>query len=77
MRPERDGNNPKQVAFGLMTKGTNTLLATFELSLNGYLWEPAILLRTLLRDSRPLGTSLTMDRALFTLARSTALHRWS
>ena len=45
---QHDENNPKQVAFGLMTKGTNTLMAAFELSLSGYLWEPSILLRSAL-----------------------------
>lgn len=48
INPEHDGNKPKQVAFGLMTKGTNTLMAAFELSLSGYLWEPSILLRNAL-----------------------------
>jgi hypothetical protein len=43
-----DGTQPKLVAFGLLTKGTNTLMAAFELSLNGYLWEPSILLRSAL-----------------------------
>lgn len=51
MNPQHDGNNPKQVAFGLMTKGMNTLMAAFELSLNGYLWEPSILLRSALEGS--------------------------
>ncbi len=44
--PQQDPENPKQVAFGLMTKGTNTLMAAFQLSLSGYLWEPSILLRS-------------------------------
>ena len=46
--PQHDAENPKQVAFGLMTKGANTLMAAFELSLSGYLWEPSILLRSAL-----------------------------
>lgn len=46
--PEHDPENPKQVAFGLMTKGVNTLMAAFQLSLSGYLWEPSILLRSAL-----------------------------
>lgn len=46
--PQHDADNPKQVAFGLMTKGANTLMAAFELSLSGYLWEPSILLRSAL-----------------------------
>jgi hypothetical protein len=45
---ELDPEDPKQVAFGLMTKGTNTLMAAFQLSLSGYLWEPRILLRSAL-----------------------------
>src|SRR5450759_2332122 len=48
VNPQHDESNPKQVAFGLMTKGTNTLMAAFELSLCGYLWEPLILLRSAL-----------------------------
>ncbi len=43
LNPQHDAENPQQVAFGLMTKGTNTLMAAFELSLAGYLWEPSIL----------------------------------
>jgi hypothetical protein len=43
-----DPESPKQVAFGLMTKGANTLMAAFELSLSGYLWEPSILSRSAL-----------------------------
>jgi len=46
--PQHDPENPKQVAFGLMTKGVNTLMAAFQLSLSGYLWEPSILLRSAL-----------------------------
>lgn len=46
--PQHDFNNPKQVAFGLMTKSVNTLMAAFELSLGGYMWEPSILLRSAL-----------------------------
>lgn len=48
INPQHDESNPKQVAFGLMTKGTNTLMAAFELSLCGYLWEPSILMRSAL-----------------------------
>lgn len=44
--PEKD--DPKYIGYGLMTKGANTLMAGFELSLNGYLWEPPILLRNAL-----------------------------
>ena len=46
--PQHDPENPKQVAFGLMTKGVNTLMAAFQLSLSGYLWEPSMLLRSAL-----------------------------
>lgn len=45
---QRSESDPKHVAFGVMTKGANTLVAAFELSLNGYLWEPSILLRSAL-----------------------------
>jgi hypothetical protein len=48
INPQHDPENPMQVAFGLMTKGVNTLMAAFQLSLSGYLWEPSILLRSAL-----------------------------
>jgi hypothetical protein len=35
-------DKPKPVAYGIMTKGANTLMAAFELVLGGYLWEPPI-----------------------------------
>lgn len=44
--PAKD--DPKYIGYGLITKGANTLMAGFELSLNGYLWEPPILLRNAL-----------------------------
>lgn len=47
-RDQKVGANPKHVAFGLMTKGANTLVAALELSLAGYRWEPSILLRSAL-----------------------------
>jgi hypothetical protein len=40
-----DDNNPKEIAFSLMTKGANTLMAGFELVIGGYMWEPPILFR--------------------------------
>lgn len=43
-----DDRDPKQVAFGLMTKSANTLMAGFELALTGYMWEPPVLLRSAL-----------------------------
>lgn len=43
-----DENNPKEVAFSLMTKGANTLMAGFELAISGYMWEPPILFRSAL-----------------------------
>lgn len=46
--PEHDENNPKEVAFALMTKSANTLVAGFELVLTGYMWEPPILFRSAL-----------------------------
>jgi hypothetical protein len=50
-RDQKPSANPKHVAFGLMTKGVNTLVAALELSLAGYLWEPLILLRSALEGS--------------------------
>lgn len=47
-RPRRDDEVPYHSAFGLMTKGANTLAAAFELALSGYLWEPSGLLRVAL-----------------------------
>jgi hypothetical protein len=44
--PSKD--DPQYIGYGLMTKGTNTLMAGLELSLNGYFWEPPILLRNAL-----------------------------
>ena len=41
-----DKNNPKEVAFSLMTKNANTLMAGFELAIGGYMWEPPILFRS-------------------------------
>lgn len=35
----------RDVAYGLMTKGVNTMMAGFELALSGYYWEPPILFR--------------------------------
>jgi len=40
--------SPYHSAYGLMTKGANTLGAAFELAINGYLWEPPTLLRVAL-----------------------------
>lgn len=47
-KPQYDKERPYHAAFGLMTKGANTLGAAFELSLSGYLWEPPALLRVAL-----------------------------
>jgi len=44
--PLHESDNPKQVAFALMTKGANTLMASFELVLTGYMGESEILLRS-------------------------------
>lgn len=46
--PSHDDNDPKEVAFALMTKGANTLMAGFELALTGYMWEPPVLFRSAL-----------------------------
>jgi hypothetical protein len=46
--PSHDESDPKEVAFALMTKGANTLMAGFELALTGYMWEPPVLFRNAL-----------------------------
>lgn len=46
--PVPRNDDPKKVAYALMTKGANTLMAGFESALNGYLWEPPILFRNAL-----------------------------
>lgn len=46
--PAPENDDPKKIAYALMTKGANTLMAAFELALNGYLWEPPILFRNAL-----------------------------
>lgn len=38
-------HSARDVAYGLMTKGVNTMMAGFELALSGYYWEPPILFR--------------------------------
>lgn len=48
LNPIYDDSDSRQVAYALMTKGVNTLMAAFELALSGYLWEPPILLRNAL-----------------------------
>jgi hypothetical protein len=45
---ESIAGNERQVSSNLIIKSTNSLMAAFELSLNGYYWEPPILLRTAL-----------------------------
>ena len=46
--PAAEKDDPELIAYGLMIKGANTLMASFELSLNGYFWEPPNLLRNAL-----------------------------
>ena len=48
LHPQSDAGNPRQVAFSLMTKGANTLMAAFELILTGYIGEAEVLLRNAL-----------------------------
>jgi hypothetical protein len=48
VNPVYDSGDPKHPAFGLMTKGANSLMAGFELALSGYMWEPPVLLRSAL-----------------------------
>lgn len=48
INPAAKKDDPELIAYGLMTKGANTLMASFELSLNGYYCEPHILLRNAL-----------------------------
>jgi hypothetical protein len=43
--PSQDADNARQVAFQLMTRGANTLMAGFELVLTGYMGESEVLLR--------------------------------
>jgi hypothetical protein len=40
-----DAHTALDVAYGLMTKAVNTMMAGFELALSGYYWEPPILFR--------------------------------
>ena len=48
LNPDYDINNSKQVAYSLMTKSAGTLMAAFEVVLNGYLWESKVLFRSAL-----------------------------
>ncbi len=48
LNPIHDKNDPKQIAYAIMTKGANTVMAAFELALSGYFWEPPILFRNAL-----------------------------
>jgi hypothetical protein len=48
LNPIFKSEDPKAIAYGIMTKGANTLMAAFELILGGYLWEPPILFRNAL-----------------------------
>ena len=43
--PDHGPADARFVAFGLMTKGANALMAAFETGLSGYHWEPTALLR--------------------------------
>jgi hypothetical protein len=46
--PQYDKKLPQHLAYGLMTKGANSLAASFELALSGYMWEPPTLFRVAL-----------------------------
>lgn len=48
LNPTAANDDPKPVAYGVMTKGANTIMAGFELVLGGYLWEPSVLFRNAL-----------------------------
>jgi hypothetical protein len=48
MKSSPDPEDAQMHAYGIMTKGANTLMAAFELTLNGYFWEPPILIRNAL-----------------------------
>jgi hypothetical protein len=48
LNPIQDENDPKQIAYAIMTRGANTLMAAFELVLSGYFWEPPVLFRNAL-----------------------------
>jgi hypothetical protein len=43
-----DTKSPEFIAYGIMTRAANTLMAAFELTLIGYFWEPPILFRNAL-----------------------------
>ncbi len=48
LNPTTANDDPNAVAYGIMTKSANTIMAGFELALGGYLWEPPILFRNAL-----------------------------
>ena len=48
LHPLREADNPRQVAFALMKKGANSLMAGFELILTGYIGESEVLFRSAL-----------------------------
>lgn len=60
----RGPEDPRFVAFGLMTKGANALMAALESALSGYLWEPAALIRTAI-ESFATGWDITDDSSRF------------
>lgn len=43
-------DDPKYSAYGIMIRGTNSLMAGLELALNGYFWEPPMILRCALEQ---------------------------
>ena len=62
--PQFDKNRPLHFAYGLMTKGSNSLAAAFELALSGYMWEPPTLFRAAL-ETFSVGWDIVHNPARF------------
>jgi hypothetical protein len=62
--PQFDKNRPLHFAYGLMTKGANSLAAAFELALSGYMWEPPTLFRVAL-ETFSVGWDIVHNPARF------------
>ena len=62
--PQFDKSRPLHFAYGLMTRGANTLAAAFELALSGYMWEPPTLFRVAL-ETFSVGWDIVHNPARF------------
>ena len=62
--PQFEKNHPLHFAYGLMTKGANSLAAAFELALSGYMWEPPTLFRVAL-ETFSVGWDIVHNPARF------------